>query len=234
MALWKLSPGTNLTFLQTRVTELVRIGTISWLEQDHSRNGNHDSWKRAPSFSQFLLNFKNFIYFLKVILTLKVGLKLMTPSPRGFLDGLYVSFLDVLLFVITVEILLERGCGRIGMTYNSSEIHFNETMLQKRTAYTKAKWNKLTVSNFWSVCRRQRKWCVRNKLSAVAMQINTPNYICVCVFPKDCLTNVIINGNIFLGKKKNSPQRQHWPRSQMFSRIYVDCSFFPYFLWWSH
>lgn len=63
----------------------------------------------------------------------------MTPSPREFLDGLYVSFLDVLLFVITVEVLLERGCGHSGMAYNSSEIHFNETMLQKRTAHTKAK-----------------------------------------------------------------------------------------------
>lgn len=95
----------------------------------------------------FFLTFKILFIFLSNS-TLKVGLKLMTPSPREFLDGLYVSFLDVLLFVITVEVLLERGCGHSGMAYNSSEIHFNETMLQKRTAHTKAKWNKLTVSNF--------------------------------------------------------------------------------------
>lgn len=53
----------------------------------------------------------------------------------------------------------------------------NKNLVQGRRAYIIAKWHKLTVGYFWSIYRRERKWCLKNELSVTSIQINILNRI---------------------------------------------------------
>lgn len=125
-----------------------------------------------------------------------------TPAFRDFLVRLYVSFLHKLVLVVMVRILLETACSHSLVAHKRSEL-LQQTMLRNRPAYTKAKWQKLTIGHFWSVYRRQRKY-LRNKLNAAAMHVNAPNRVFMCVFPKDCLANIIVQWKYFPRKKRSS------------------------------
>lgn len=94
--------------------------------------------------------------------------------------------------------LLTTACSRGLVAHSRSEMPVENPARQ--ASITKAKWLKLTVGHFRSVYRRQRKSCLRSKLSAAVMQITPKWNVCMCCSRRLPNYYFFLDGNIFLGK----------------------------------